>query len=362
MAAVDYFLKIEGVDGESTDDKHKGEIDVESFSWGATQTGTFAHSGGGGAGKVALQDFHFTMKVNKASPKLFLACASGQHYKTATVIGRSTSGPVIEIASSALAASENGLDFLKLSFSDILVSSFQEGGSSADVVDKASLRYATVKFEGVPGARVAVPPQTAGMVAFDPKTSEVVITESQGGVLMSGPGDERGGGGFTRGVAEYSLTDIAGVISGPGLGTLTLTVREVRQPADSTGGAPPEEADEAGRTPPGPAKKIGRHDLYYYAADLELTAEDFWRKGRLLGSIQVDADADPTESTFDCSELVQWAVSQGSQSIGIRIQSAMDHTPHPDDGSAETPTDSGEGPPFVLSPALFMLDLTLEMR
>src|SRR5688572_14489207 len=99
MAAVDYFLKIDGVDGESTDDKHKGEIDVESFSWGVTQTGTFSHGGGGGAGKVALQDFHFTMKVSKASPTLFLACASGQHYKTATVIGRSTSGPVIEIAS-----------------------------------------------------------------------------------------------------------------------------------------------------------------------------------------------------------------------------------------------------------------------
>ena len=76
----------------------------------------------------------------------------------------------------------------------------------------------------------------------------------------------------------------------------------------------------------------------------------------------MDADADPAESTFDCSELVQWAVSQGSQSIGIRIQSAMDHTAHPDDAAGETETDSAEGPPFVLSPARFMLDLTLEMR
>jgi type VI secretion system secreted protein Hcp len=301
------------------------------------------------------------MKVSKASPKLFLACASGQHYKTATVIGRSSSGPVIEIASSALAASENGLDFLKLSFSDILVSSFQEGGSGADVVDKASLHYAAVTFEGVPGARVAVPPQTAGMVAFDPKTGEVIITESQGGILMSGPGDERGGGGFTRGVAEYSLTDIAGVINGPGLGTLTLTVREVRQPTDSTGATPPEEADEVRRTPPGPAKKIGRHDLYYYAADLELTAEDFWRKGRLLGSIQVDADAGRAESTYDCIELVLWAVAQGSQSIGIRIQSAMDHTVSTEEDGETPPPEPDSGPPFVIDPATFTLDLTLKM-
>lgn len=361
MAAVDYFLKLDGIKGESTDDKHRDEIDVLSFSWGATQTGTMAHGGGAGAGKVSMQDFTFTMKVNKASPTLMLACASAQHIKSATVVGRSTSGPVVEIASSALAsAQENSQDFLKLSFSDILVSSYQEGGSGTDIFDNAALRYASVKYEGVPGARVAVAPESLGMLAFDPKTGQIDVIELQSGALMSGPGDERGGGGFTRGVAEYSLKDIAGVLIG-GLGTLTLTVREVRQPSDSTGGAPPEEGDEFRRTPPGPAKKIGRHDLYYYAADLELTTEDFSRRGRRLGSIQVDADADPAESSFDCSELVQWATSQGSHNIGIRIQSAMDHSA-PAEEEDEAPADPEDGPPFVLSPALFTLDLTLEMR
>ena len=52
MAAVDYFLKIDGVDGESTDDKHKGEIDILSWSWGVQQSGTMAHGGGGGEGKL----------------------------------------------------------------------------------------------------------------------------------------------------------------------------------------------------------------------------------------------------------------------------------------------------------------------
>ena len=80
MAAVDYFLKIDGIEGEATDAKHKNTIDVESWSWGETQTGVASGRGGGaGAGKVSMQDFHFVMKVNKASPKLMLACATGQH-------------------------------------------------------------------------------------------------------------------------------------------------------------------------------------------------------------------------------------------------------------------------------------------
>src|ERR1043166_4955437 len=88
MAAVDYCLKLDGIEGESQDAKHKGEIDLESWSWGETQTGTMHAGGGGGAGKVQMQDFHFVMKVNKSSPKLMLACASGEHIKSATLTCR----------------------------------------------------------------------------------------------------------------------------------------------------------------------------------------------------------------------------------------------------------------------------------
>src|SRR5712691_1971915 len=88
MAAVDYFLKIDGIEGESQDSKHKGEIDLESFSWGETQSGTHAAGGGGGAGKVSMQDFHFVMRVNKASPKLLQACAGGQHIPKAILTCR----------------------------------------------------------------------------------------------------------------------------------------------------------------------------------------------------------------------------------------------------------------------------------
>ena len=88
MATVDYFMKIDGIKGESGDSKHKDEIDVLSGSWGETQQGASASGGGGGAGKVAMQDFHFTKRVDKASAPLLLACASGQHIKTVDLVCR----------------------------------------------------------------------------------------------------------------------------------------------------------------------------------------------------------------------------------------------------------------------------------
>ena len=134
--AVDYFLKIQGIEGESKDHKHANEIDLLSFSWGETQTGTHAGGGGGGGGKVSMQDFHFVMKTNKASPKLLLACANGEHIKEATLTCRK--------------AGKEQQEFMKIKFYDMLVSSYQTGGSStADEIpmDQISLNYATMEYE-----------------------------------------------------------------------------------------------------------------------------------------------------------------------------------------------------------------------
>jgi len=136
MAAVDYFLKVDGIEGESQDAKHKAEIDLESWAWGATQTGTNPAGGGAGAGKVSMQDFHFAMKVNKSTPKLILACASGQHIPKAILTCRKAGG--------------NQEEFLKYTFSDVLVSSYQTGGSGgADIVptEQISLNYAKMEVE-----------------------------------------------------------------------------------------------------------------------------------------------------------------------------------------------------------------------
>ena len=137
--AVDYFLKIDGIEGESKDDKHKNEIDVESWSWGETQTGASGFGGGGGAGKVSMQDFHFVMKMNKASPKLFLACATGQHIKEAKLTCRKAGGKQEE--------------YFSVKFSDLLVSSYQTGGSSggdAIPMEQISLNYSKIETEYKP--------------------------------------------------------------------------------------------------------------------------------------------------------------------------------------------------------------------
>jgi len=96
MAAVDYFLKIDGIKGESQDQSHKDEIDVQSFSWGMAQQGTAVKGGGMGAGKVAVSDLHITKQVDVASPKLLDACATGKHIASAQLTCRKAGGSPIE--------------------------------------------------------------------------------------------------------------------------------------------------------------------------------------------------------------------------------------------------------------------------
>ncbi len=149
MATVDYFLKLDGIDGESVDDKHKGEIDIQSWSWGETQIGAHGTGGGGGAGKVSMQDFHFTMRVNKASPKLFIACATGEHIKKGTLVCRK--------------AGKEQQEYLKIELEDLLVSSYQTGGSEGGPVpndqialnfSKITLIYKEQKADGSLGGEV----------------------------------------------------------------------------------------------------------------------------------------------------------------------------------------------------------------
>src|SRR5205807_3752704 len=124
------------IEGERHDDQNKTEIELQSWSWGASQTGTHSAGGGGGAGKVDMQDFHFVMGANKASPKLMLACASGEHIKKAVLTCRK--------------AGKDQQEFLKYTFEDLLVSSFQIGGSAhGDIVpvEQVSFNFSTIEME-----------------------------------------------------------------------------------------------------------------------------------------------------------------------------------------------------------------------
>ena len=139
MAAVDYFIKFDGIKGESADAKHKDEIDVESWSWGETHAGAASSGGGAAAGKLSMQDFHFVMRLNRASPNLMKACATGEHIKTATLTGRK--------------AGKGQQDYLTFKFHDVLVSSVQTGGSEdTDVLptDQVSFNFAKLEVEYKP--------------------------------------------------------------------------------------------------------------------------------------------------------------------------------------------------------------------
>ena len=145
------FLKLDGIEGESKDAKHKGEIDVESFSFGASNQGS-PGGGGGGAGKVSFNDFSFTTRANKASPKLFLACASGQHIKTALLTVRKAGG--------------QQQDFLKVTLSDVTVSGYHESAvDTANIpADQVTMNFAKihVSYGGQRPAGTPDAPVTAG--------------------------------------------------------------------------------------------------------------------------------------------------------------------------------------------------------
>ena len=134
MAAVDYFLEIEGIQGESTDAKHKGAIDLDSFDWGEANRSTPAAGGGGGAGKVEMQDLRVVMETSKASPVLLLACATGQHFKQAVLTVRK--------------AGRNQAEFLVFKLTDVLVTSYEIAGHTEAVpADQVSFGFAKIEVE-----------------------------------------------------------------------------------------------------------------------------------------------------------------------------------------------------------------------
>ena len=140
-----YFLKLDGIAGESVDDKHKEEIELVSFTWGVTR----ASAGGAGraAGKAQIKQFEFVMRVNKASPALFLAVVSGKHLKEASLtVGR---------------GAKAAFEWLKIKFSDVLITSWEQTGDADPPHELVAFDFARVELQvtpqtasGAPGAPV----------------------------------------------------------------------------------------------------------------------------------------------------------------------------------------------------------------
>ena len=158
--AESWFLKIDGIQGESTDVSHKDEVDVLSWSWGVSRPGGGGTGSGAGAGKASFQDFQFMVRISKASPVLFLSCATGTHIKEALLSGVRT------------AAKSKSADFLKYKLSDVTVTSVQQSGSEGgEPVDQFSLNYSKIEVSYVTQSatgKVGAPIQAG----FDVKTNK----------------------------------------------------------------------------------------------------------------------------------------------------------------------------------------------
>ena len=134
--ASDTFARIGDIKGESTDGKHKDEIEVLSWSWGVTQSGTMAYGGGGGAGKATFHDFAFVHRIDKASPLLMKACATGTHVKDAVITVRK--------------AGKGQQEYLVIKLTDVLITSVTPSLDAGVTSEGVTLQFAKVDLEYKP--------------------------------------------------------------------------------------------------------------------------------------------------------------------------------------------------------------------
>jgi type VI secretion system secreted protein Hcp len=136
--AVDMFIKLDGITGESKDKVHAKEIDVLAWSWGMSNSGSAHVGGGAGCGKVNVQDLTFTKYVDSSSPKLMLNCCNGQHIATGLLTVRKAGG--------------NPVEYIKIKLETVVVSTLATGGSGSEdrLTENVSLNFAKVSVDYVP--------------------------------------------------------------------------------------------------------------------------------------------------------------------------------------------------------------------
>jgi type VI secretion system secreted protein Hcp len=134
LSAVDLFLKIDGIDGESVVKGYEKSIEILSYSWGASNSGSTSVGGGGGAGKVSFSDFSFMKYVDAASSPLAQASFSGVHLNKAIL-------SVVNVGASQ--------PFLTYTMEEVLVSSLQQSASSGGgrPMESVSFNFAVFKMD-----------------------------------------------------------------------------------------------------------------------------------------------------------------------------------------------------------------------
>ena len=131
--AVDYFLKLDGIQGESQDDKHKNEIQVLSWSWGASNVSSVSGTGGSGAGKVDMSDVSMMLNFDKSTPKFFKSVCAGSHISTGTL--------------SAIKAGTDGKPYLKVDFKEIFITGLQMSAAGEVPAVSLSFSYDEIKID-----------------------------------------------------------------------------------------------------------------------------------------------------------------------------------------------------------------------
>ena len=131
--AMDHFIRFDGVEGESTQIDHKGEIEVLSWSWGLSATGNPSGGGLGGAGRARPGDFTFTHLYDKASPVLASLAAAGRHVKQAFLTSRR--------------AGESQKDFLRVTLKDVLITAVDQVGDGDGIDEQVTATASHITFE-----------------------------------------------------------------------------------------------------------------------------------------------------------------------------------------------------------------------
>jgi type VI secretion system secreted protein Hcp len=136
--AIDMFLKIDDIKGESVDSKHAGEIQISSFSWGMSQSGSTHVAAGSGSGKVNVQDLTVSKFVDSSTPTLMQFCANGKHLKQGVLTVRKAGGTPLE--------------YYIIKFTDIIVAAITPSGSGGEdrLMESLTLNFGQFEVDYVP--------------------------------------------------------------------------------------------------------------------------------------------------------------------------------------------------------------------
>jgi len=136
--ALDMFMKLGDIKGESVDSVKKDEIDILAWSWGMSQSGTTHMGGGGGSGKANFQDISFTKYVDSGSNAIMTALAKGTHLTEAVLTCRK--------------AGAGQQDYIVITMKEVIVTSVSTGGSGGEdrLTENVTLNFAEVSFAYTP--------------------------------------------------------------------------------------------------------------------------------------------------------------------------------------------------------------------